>query len=186
MATHSSFLAWRIPWTEEPATQSMGSQLIRHDRSDLAHMHAFRDKQEPFIRGIPLIKKHCVAFAPYQWEQNLERHLQLSPSKPSHFHQITKWHTMLDPDFGPYTVKHIFVSHCPCCTWQCLHVFQRNQDLRFFQETSNYSHRKGQPRIFCLYSLRYQIKSKPKVFLCMFLFFPVLNQVRPDCEITFL
>ena len=27
MATHSSILAWRIPWTEEPGrTQSMGSQ----------------------------------------------------------------------------------------------------------------------------------------------------------------
>ena len=27
MATHSSFLAWRIPWTEEPGgLQSMGSQ----------------------------------------------------------------------------------------------------------------------------------------------------------------
>ena len=29
MATHSSFLAWRIPWTEE--LQSMGSQRVRHD-----------------------------------------------------------------------------------------------------------------------------------------------------------
>ena len=27
MATHSSILAWRIPWTEE----SMGSQRVRHD-----------------------------------------------------------------------------------------------------------------------------------------------------------
>ena len=26
MATHSSILAWRIPWTEEPGGQSMGSQ----------------------------------------------------------------------------------------------------------------------------------------------------------------
>ena len=32
MATHSSILAWRIPWTEEPAgLQSMGSQRVRHD-----------------------------------------------------------------------------------------------------------------------------------------------------------
>ena len=32
MATHSSILAWRIPWTEEPAgLQSMGSQRIGHD-----------------------------------------------------------------------------------------------------------------------------------------------------------
>ena len=32
MATHSSILAWKIPWTEEPGgLQSMGSQGVGHD-----------------------------------------------------------------------------------------------------------------------------------------------------------
>ena len=32
MATHSSILAWRIPWTEEPGgLQSMGSQRVGHN-----------------------------------------------------------------------------------------------------------------------------------------------------------
>ena len=32
MATHSSILSWRIPWTEEPGgLQSMGSQRVGHD-----------------------------------------------------------------------------------------------------------------------------------------------------------
>ena len=32
MATHSSILAWEIPWTEEPGgLQSMGSQRVRHN-----------------------------------------------------------------------------------------------------------------------------------------------------------
>ena len=32
MATHSSILIWRIPWTQEPGRlQSMGPQRIRHD-----------------------------------------------------------------------------------------------------------------------------------------------------------
>ena len=32
MATHSSTLAWKIPWTEEPGgVQSMGSQRVGHD-----------------------------------------------------------------------------------------------------------------------------------------------------------
>ena len=32
MATHSSILAWRIPWTEEPGgLQSMELQRVRHD-----------------------------------------------------------------------------------------------------------------------------------------------------------
>ena len=32
MATHSSILAWRIPWTEEPGgPQSMGLKRVGHD-----------------------------------------------------------------------------------------------------------------------------------------------------------
>ena len=32
MATHSSTIAWKIPWTEEPGRlQSMGSQRVGHD-----------------------------------------------------------------------------------------------------------------------------------------------------------
>ena len=41
MATHYRILAWRIPWTEEPGKlQSIGSQRVRHDRSELAHNHS--------------------------------------------------------------------------------------------------------------------------------------------------
>ena len=39
MATHSSILAWRIPWTEEPGgLQPIGSQRVRHNWSNLACM----------------------------------------------------------------------------------------------------------------------------------------------------
>ena len=32
MATHSSILAWEIPWTEQPGgSQSMSSQRVRHN-----------------------------------------------------------------------------------------------------------------------------------------------------------
>ena len=41
MATHSSILAWRIPWTEEPGRlQSIESQRVGHDSSDLTHTYA--------------------------------------------------------------------------------------------------------------------------------------------------
>ena len=37
MATHSSIVDWRIPWTEKPeGLQSMGLQRVRQDWSDLA------------------------------------------------------------------------------------------------------------------------------------------------------
>ena len=40
MATHSSILAWRIPWTEEPGgLYPIGLERVRYDWSDLAHTH---------------------------------------------------------------------------------------------------------------------------------------------------
>ena len=42
MATHSSILAWRIPWTEETGgLQSLGLQRVEHDWSDWECMHAW-------------------------------------------------------------------------------------------------------------------------------------------------
>ena len=42
MATHSSILAWRLPWTEEPGgLQSMGSQRVRHDQATNIFTHYF-------------------------------------------------------------------------------------------------------------------------------------------------
>ena len=41
MATHSSILAWKIPWTEEPARlQPMGSERAGHDRVTSLHFTA--------------------------------------------------------------------------------------------------------------------------------------------------
>ena len=38
MATHSSILAWRIPWTEDPGgLQSMESQRVEHDLATRQH-----------------------------------------------------------------------------------------------------------------------------------------------------
>ena len=38
MATHSGFLAWEIPWTEEPGgLQSMGSQRVGHNSATNTH-----------------------------------------------------------------------------------------------------------------------------------------------------
>ena len=47
MATHSSILSWRIPWTEEPGKlQSMGSQRVGHDWATNTHTHTkFKNRQ---------------------------------------------------------------------------------------------------------------------------------------------
>ena len=57
MATHSSILAWRIPWTEESGRlQSIGLHRVGHDWSDLAHMHVqFYSKVSSNIHITPRI-----------------------------------------------------------------------------------------------------------------------------------
>ena len=84
LASCSSILAWRIPWTEEPGRlQSMGSQRVRHDRATniFTFIH-LREKTEfpcftlsllfrmngadpftsPYTPGILLIGEHSVCF----------------------------------------------------------------------------------------------------------------------------
>ena len=51
MATHSSILTWRIPWTEELGRlQSIGSQRVQYYRRDFEHTSADLD-------NIPCISK---------------------------------------------------------------------------------------------------------------------------------
>ena len=46
MATHSSILAWRISWTEEPGRlQSMGVQRVRHDWATNTHKRSGGDQR---------------------------------------------------------------------------------------------------------------------------------------------
>ena len=47
MATHSSILAWKIPWTEEPGRlQFMGSQRVGYDGATFtSHLHFQLDSQ---------------------------------------------------------------------------------------------------------------------------------------------
>ena len=51
MATHSSTLAWEIPWMEEPGRlQSMGSRRVGHDRATSLSLFTFlhwRRKWQP-------------------------------------------------------------------------------------------------------------------------------------------
>ena len=50
MAPHSSVLAWKIPWMEEPGgLQSMGSRRVGHDLSDFTftfHFHTLEKEME--------------------------------------------------------------------------------------------------------------------------------------------
>ena len=62
MATHSSILAWRIPWTEGPGgLQSMGLQTVGHD---LAHMY----KGRIFIQSSTFKNPLLQSWFPRLWD----------------------------------------------------------------------------------------------------------------------
>ena len=50
MAIHSSTIAWKIPWTEEPGRlQSMGSQTVRHNLATSLSLSLYVSKREVSI-----------------------------------------------------------------------------------------------------------------------------------------
>ena len=54
MATHSSILAWRTPWTEDPGgLQTLGSQRVGHVGSNLAHTQRHEQKLVTGIKEWP-------------------------------------------------------------------------------------------------------------------------------------
>ena len=83
MATHSSILAWEIPWTEKPGRlQSMGSQRVRHNLATKQHgvssSHVWMWELD-----------HKEGWAPKNWcfqtvmlENTLESHLDCKEIKP--------------------------------------------------------------------------------------------------------
>ena len=62
MATHSSILAWRIPWTEKPGSlQPKGSQKVGHDWSDM-HMYKYGTISNTYFK-IKNSMRYCVVLA---------------------------------------------------------------------------------------------------------------------------
>ena len=92
MATHSSVLAWRIPWTEKPGRlQSMGLHRVGHDWSDLAAAAAAAMASLKFI----------VKFKPFQ-----------SPMWISHVPPSNLLCTLVSP--SPLCSSHVLVAQsCP-------------------------------------------------------------------------
>ena len=69
MATHSSILAWEIPWTEEPSgLQSIGLQRVRHDlatkqqQSRVHRMNPLHPLINPFTLIYCWLKEASIAF----------------------------------------------------------------------------------------------------------------------------
>ena len=72
MATHSSILAWRIPWTEEPGgLQAMESQRVGHKWSKWACTHALLTAE---------LTSSETASVQKSFQQRLKNHLAVSPA----------------------------------------------------------------------------------------------------------
>ena len=61
MATHSSVLAWRIPWTEQPGgLQSVGTQRAGHDRVINTFFSASVEHLFMCLLAIRIFLKKCL------------------------------------------------------------------------------------------------------------------------------
>ena len=79
VATHSRILAWIIPWTEEPdRLQSIGSQRVGHDWSDLAAAAA------NFRRAAPYHECEWKSSGPWSpwWTEGVDRCFLVPSSAP--------------------------------------------------------------------------------------------------------
>ena len=97
MAPHSSTLAWKIPWMEEPGRlQTMGSRRVRHDWATSLSLFPFmhwRRKWQPtpvFLPGESQGRGSLVA-AIYGVSQSWTRLKRLSSSSSSPISPVTTW-----------------------------------------------------------------------------------------------
>ena len=125
MATHSSILAWRIPWTKEPGgLQSMGSQRVGPDWATHTHTHTHTHVSLPLVFQIHAsFCKWCLCSIRY------------------FFHKLSAlwlFGTMdITEDWGFNTLVSIVVKMQVCHTIPCfpdLHVQQWQKDSHNYFE----------------------------------------------------
>ena len=75
-ATDSSTVAWRVPWTENPGgLQSIGSERVRYDWSNLAHTHLIKETLEETVTNFIFLGSKITAEGDCSHE--IKRHLLL-------------------------------------------------------------------------------------------------------------
>ena len=78
MATHSSVLAWRIPWTEETGRlQSMGSQS-RTELTNTTTTIVWASLVAQSVKNLPAVQETWVQSL--SWEDRLEEGMATHPS----------------------------------------------------------------------------------------------------------
>ena len=76
IATHSSILAWRIPWTEEPGgLQYTGSQRGGHKESDTTERLSLFQRMKLVTRLKPQFPNHCASERRHLYTQLASSHI---------------------------------------------------------------------------------------------------------------
>ena len=114
MATHSSTLAWKIPWTEEPGRlQSMGLQRVGHDWATWLGL-ACRRKRQPtpvFLPGKSYGRRSLSGCSPRSWRVRHDLVTELE-------HNVTYWeqhwvHSKCSTDVSAAGLRSLFPRHLP-------------------------------------------------------------------------
>ena len=101
MATHSSILAWRIPWTEEPGgLQSTGSQRVGHDRATSLSLSlgCFIDLFIVFIYFLYMQGRTLMGFLSFYMKISLSKLLCL-------LHPLESRNVRTEGDIGNHILK---------------------------------------------------------------------------------
>ena len=107
MPVHSSMLAWKIPWTEEPGgLQSTGPQRVRHYRAHThTHTHTCTCTHTP---------THSLSHTQTHTHRHTDTHTHTHTHTPLHTytHTHTHTHTHTYPDDGRAPLQ----AHCTALT----------------------------------------------------------------------
>ena len=136
MATHSSILAWRIPWTEEPGRlQSIGSQRAGYDWASNSFL--------PFCLPLPTFSSKTMqpsfldlqAFSLYVWWPRLTKVL----IDPDHFSMLERWeqdHVPIyfhHPPLSPVIHTH---THTHTHFWILQHIYVNTSEGKLTELSS--------------------------------------------------
>ena len=111
MAIHSSILAWRIPWTEEPGgLQSVGSQRVGHDWATNTTTKVLNSKRD-YKLSISSVQFSCSVVSDSLWPHELQHTRPPCPSPTPGVHSnarpSSRWcHPAISSSVVPF-------SSCP-------------------------------------------------------------------------
>ena len=131
MATHSSILAWVIPWTEEPGgLWSMGLQRVRHDwaRTYLPKSPEKRALRKPLLRSLQTPPRGLCTPSERKWAKATSSNSRLTALALSAQKTVDKCQGSTEAKMKLQNKPS--TSYCLCKIWQLQNKWQIEAPLR--------------------------------------------------------